>query len=219
LEAARLEGVEHLVYASSSSVYGRCLETPFLEIQRTDEPVSLYAATKKANEAMAFAYSSIHAMRCTGLRFFTVYGPWGRPDMAYFSFAERLRAGAALPVFADGMLQRDFTYIDDIVEGVVRLTLSARRSEDPPHEIFNIGNHHPVRVIDFIEALSGLLGVTPKLEFLPMQPGDVPITCANVDKLRARVGFEPATPLGDGLAQFVQWFDAWRKRSDGRTGV
>lgn len=211
LEAARLSGVEHLVYASSSSVYGDSAQTPFNESQRTDAPVSMYAATKKANEMLAHAYSHVHGMRCTGLRFFTVYGPWGRPDMAYFSFAQRLVAGHALPVFADGMLQRDFTYIDDIAEGVIRLALSQRRIDDPTHEIFNIGNHHPVTVLEFIQTLSSLLGVTPKLEFLPMQPGDVRATCANVDKLRARVGFEPATPLREGLAKFVQWFQAWRQ--------
>ena len=211
LEAARLGRVEHLVYASSSSVYGDSVQTPFEESQRTDAPVSLYAATKKANEAMAHAYSHVHGMRCTGLRFFTVYGPWGRPDMAYFSFAQRLVAGDALPVFADGMLQRDFTYIDDITEGVVRLALSQRRAGDPAYEIFNIGNHEPVTVLDFIQTLSSLLGVTPRLEFLPMQPGDVRATFANVDKLRARVGFEPSTPLREGLAKFVQWFEAWRR--------
>jgi UDP-glucuronate 4-epimerase len=211
LEAAHLCGVEHLVYASSSSVYGACTETPFYEAQRTDAPVSFYAATKKANEVMAHAYSHIHGMRCTALRFFTVYGPWGRPDMAYFKFAQRLVAGQALPVFADGLLQRDFTYIDDIAQGVARLTLAPRRTEDPAHDIFNIGNHQPVTVLDFIQTLSGLLGVRPKLEFLPMQPGDVPITCANVDKLRARVGFEPSTPLHEGLAKFVQWFGGWHR--------
>ena len=215
VEAARLGGVEHFVYASSSSVYGDCAQTPFHESQRTDAPVSLYAATKKANEVMAHAYSHVHGMRCTGLRFFTVYGPWGRPDMAYFSFAQRLVAGNALPVFADGMLQRDFTYIDDIAEGVIRLALSQRRIDDPTHEIFNIGNHQPVTVLEFIRTLSSLLGVSPKLEFLPMQPGDVRTTHANVDKLRARVGFEPATPLREGLAKFVQWFEAWRRAPSG----
>jgi UDP-glucuronate 4-epimerase len=160
---------------------------------------------------MAHAYSHLHGMRCTGLRFFTVYGPWGRPDMAYFSFAQKLVTGSALPVFADDLLQRDFTCIDDITEGVARLALSQRRTDDPAHEIFNIGNHQPVTVLEFIETLSGLLGVTPKLDFLPMQPGDVHATCANVDKLRARVGFEPATPLREGLAKFVEWYEAWRR--------
>jgi UDP-glucuronate 4-epimerase len=213
LEGARSLAVEHLVYASSSSVYGVCTKAPFREGQATDAPVSLYAATKKANEVMAHAYSHVHGIRCTGLRFFTVYGPWGRPDMAYFSFAEKLVAGEALPIFADGLLQRDFTYIDDIAEGVVRLALSSRRIDDPGAEIFNIGNHQPVTVLEFVDTLAGLLGVKPRLEFLPMQPGDVPMTCADVEKLRARVGFEPATPLRQGLARFVEWFQAWRRRA------
>lgn len=203
----------NLVYASSSSVYGACTQAPFHEGQPTDEPISLYAATKKANEVMAHAYSHVHNLRCTGLRFFTVYGPWGRPDMAYFSFAQKLIAGEALPIFSDGLLQRDFTYIDDIAEGVVRLALSSRRLEDPPAEIFNIGNHNPVTVLDFVDTLASLLNVKPRLDFLPMQPGDVPMTCADVDKLRARVGFEPATPLREGLASFVDWFHAWRLRT------
>lgn len=212
LEAARNAAVEHLVYASSSSVYGARTQAPFAESQPTDEPVSLYAATKKANEVMAHAYGQVHKLRCTGLRFFTVYGPWGRPDMAYFSFAQKLMAGEALPIFADGLLQRDFTYIDDIAEGVVRLALSPRRDEDPPAEIFNIGNHRPVTVLDFVGTLARLLNKEPRLEFLPMQPGDVPMTCADVEKLRTRVGFEPATPLDVGLARFVEWFLDWRTR-------
>jgi UDP-glucuronate 4-epimerase len=210
LEAARAGAVEHLVYASSSSVYGVCTQAPFHEEQRTDQPVSLYAATKKANEVMAHAYGQVHGMRCTGLRFFTVYGPWGRPDMAYFSFARKLVAGEALPIFADGLLQRDFTYIDDIAEGVVRMVLTSRRSGDPSAEIYNIGNHQPVTVLAFVDTLASLLGVKPRLDFLPMQAGDVPMTCADVDKLRSRVGFEPATPLQEGLARFVDWFHGWR---------
>jgi UDP-glucuronate 4-epimerase len=213
LEASRQGSVDHLVYASSSSVYGECHEMPFRESQPTDSPVSLYAATKKANELMAHAYSHVHGLRATGLRFFTVYGPWGRPDMAYFSFAEKIRAGEALPVFAEGKLQRDFTYIDDIVEGVVRITLSARPDYAPAHEVFNIGNHTPVTVLEFIRTLSDLMGRQPEFRFLPMQPGDVPVTCADVDKLRARVGFQPSTPLRDGLARFVEWFDAWKTRT------
>ena len=212
LEAARLAQVEHLVYASSSSVYGARTDAPFRESDATDSPVSFYAATKKANEAMAHAYGHIHGLRCTGLRFFTVYGPWGRPDMAYFSFAQKLAAGQSLPVFAGGELLRDFTYIDDIVEGVVRLALSERPAEQPLCEIFNIGNHQPVRVLDFIDTLAGLMAVTPNLQFLPMQAGDVPVTCADASKLRARVGFEPATPLHEGLGRFVTWFRSWQAR-------
>jgi UDP-glucuronate 4-epimerase len=208
LEAARMLRVEHLVYASSSSVYGARRDAPFRESDTTDSPCSWYAATKKANEALAHAHAHVHGLRCTGLRFFTVYGPWGRPDMAYFSFAERMAAGQALPVFAGGELLRDFTFIDDIVEGVVRITLSPPATQ--LSEIFNIGNHQPVRVLDFIDVLARLMGVEPTLQFLPMQLGDVPITSANVDKLRERVGFEPSTPLDQGLARFVEWFRAWR---------
>jgi UDP-glucuronate 4-epimerase len=211
LEAARAIEVQHLVYASSSSVYGARTDAPFVESDATDTPVSFYAATKKANEAMAHAYGQMHGLRSTGLRFFTVYGPWGRPDMAYFSFAQRLAAGDPLPVFAGGELLRDFTYIDDIVEGVSRLALSAAEPHQARSEIYNIGNHQPVRVLDFIETLAQLMGVTPQLDFLPMQIGDVPATCANVDKLRARVGFEPATPLRVGLARFVDWFRHWQR--------
>jgi UDP-glucuronate 4-epimerase len=213
LECAHRCSIGHLVYASSSSVYGECREMPFRESQATDSPVSLYAATKKANELMAHAYSHVHGLRATGLRFFTVYGPWGRPDMAYFSFAEKILAGEALPVFADGKLQRDFTYIDDIVEGVVRIVLSARPDGAPAHEVFNIGNHTPVTVLEFVRTLSDLMGRQPELQFLPMQPGDVPVTCADVDKLHARVGFQPSTPLRDGLARFVEWLGTWKART------
>jgi len=210
LEGARSCKVEHLVYASSSSVYGERAGTPFREDQLTDHPVSLYAATKKANEVMAESYSQVHRLRATGLRFFTVYGPWGRPDMAYFSFAEKITAGESLPVFADGKLKRDFTYVDDVVEGVVRMALTEPRSQDRTHEIFNIGNHSPVTVLHFIEVLAKLLGERPRLQFLPMQPGDVSVTCADVSKLRDRVGFEPATPLQTGLERFVAWFRQWK---------
>ncbi len=209
LEACRRGGVQHLVYASSSSVYGDRADPPFNESQRTDEPVSLYAATKKANELMAHTYAHLYGLRTTGLRFFTVYGPWGRPDMAYFSFAEKLLARQPLPVFGHGTLQRDFTYIDDIVEGVARLALAAPVG-DARHEIFNIGNHTPVTVLAFIETLARQLGVTPQLELLPMQPGDVTLTCADVTRLRERVGFEPSTPLDEGLRRFVQWFRQWK---------
>ena len=209
LEACRHHAVEHLVYASSSSVYGDRADPPFEESQPTDSPVSLYAATKKSNELMAHAYSHLYGLRATGLRFFTVYGPWGRPDMAYFSFAEKICARQPLPVFGHGTLQRDFTYIDDIVEGVVRLALSAPPAGAPAHEIFNIGNHQPVTVLKFIETLAAQLGIEPVLQMLPVQPGDVTMTCADVSKLRERVGFEPSTPLDVGLGRFVRWFKQW----------
>ena len=209
LEACRQLRVQHLVYASSSSVYGDRADPPFSESQRTDSPVSLYAATKKANELMAHVYSHLHGLRATGLRFFTVYGPWGRPDMAYFSFAQRICARQPLPVFGHGTLQRDFTYIDDIVEGVVRLASNQAPAGAPAHEVFDIGNHQPVTVLKFIETLAAQLGIEPVLQMLPMQPGDVTITCADVDKLRERVGFEPSTPLAEGLRRFVEWFRPW----------
>ncbi len=210
LEACRHHRVQHLVYASSSSVYGDRTDPPFRETQPTDSPVSLYAATKKANELMAHTYSHLYGLRATGLRFFTVYGPWGRPDMAAFSFAEKLLAGEALPVFGHGKLQRDFTYIDDIVEGVVRVTFASPPPATPPHEVFNIGNHAPVTVLDFIETLASALGVQPKLQMLGPQPGDVTMTCADVTRLRERVGFEPSTPLSEGLRRFVAWLRQWK---------
>jgi len=213
LEAARHSQVAHLVYASSSSVYGNRSDAPFRESQPTDSPVSLYAATKKSNEVMAHAYSQLYGLRATGLRFFTVYGPWGRPDMAYFSFAEKILAAEPLPVFADGMLQRDFTYIDDIVEGVVRLATAPPIAPAATHELFNIGNHQPVTVLDFIAILAKHMGRQPQLRFLPMQPGDVPMTCADVSRLHARVGFQPVTSLDDGLARFVAWFRQWKAQS------
>jgi UDP-glucuronate 4-epimerase len=211
LEGVRNHGTAHLLYASSSSVYGERADPPFRESESTDTPVSLYAATKKANELMAHAYSHLYGLRTTGVRFFTVYGPWGRPDMAYFSFAEKINAGQALPVFAGGTQQRDFTYIDDIVEGVVRLAMSEPTTAAARHEVFNIGNHRPVTVLEFIRLLAEKFGVTPQLNLLPAQAGDVPMTCADTDKLRARVGFEPSTPLGDGLQRFVEWFRAWKQ--------
>jgi UDP-glucuronate 4-epimerase len=211
LEACRQFKPRHLVYASSSSVYGASLTAPFKESDRTDEPVSFYAATKKANEALAYSYSDLFGVEATGLRFFTVYGPWGRPDMAYFSFAQKMLQGETIPVFAQGALKRDFTYIDDIVEGIVRVLAkpSAATASAAPHTLFNIGNHQPVRVLDFIAALEEVVGVRAKMEFLPMQPGDVPITYADTRKLREWVGFAPATPLGEGLRHFRDWLVGW----------
>ncbi|HYD63077.1 MAG TPA: NAD-dependent epimerase/dehydratase family protein [Noviherbaspirillum sp.] len=209
LEACRRWHPVHLVYASSSSVYGESRRVPFHEDDRTDEPVSLYAATKKANEVMAHSYSHLFGLRATGLRFFTVYGPWGRPDMAYFSFTQKILRGEAIPVFAGGKLERDFTYIDDIVEAVARVLTA--HGADGSHMILNIGNHQPVTVADFIATLERVLGMKARLEFLPMQPGDVPATCADTNRLRELVGFAPATALEDGLARFRDWFLEWRK--------
>ena len=216
LEACRHAKVEHLLYASSSSVYGANAKVPFSEDDQVDAPVSLYAATKKSNELMAHSYSHLFGLPATGLRFFTVYGPWGRPDMAYFSFAEKMARGATIPVFAEGLLTRDFTYVDDIVEGVVRLlfkpTPAGATASGAPHTVFNIGNHNPVRVLDFIATLENVMGVEAKKEFLPMQPGDVSATHASIDKLRDWVGFAPTTPLATGLAHFWTWYRDWAGR-------
>ena len=164
---------------------------------------------------MAHAYCHLYGLRATGLRFFTVYGPWGRPDMAYFSFAQKICAREPLPVFGHGTLQRDFTYIDDIVEGVVRVALAPAIASAASHEIFNIGNHQPVTVLKFIETLAAQLGIKPVLQMLPTQPGDVTMTCADVTRLRVRVGFEPSTPLDEGLRRFVQWFKQWTAAAAG----
>ncbi len=212
LEACRRHSPHHFVYASSSSVYGESRKVPFHEDDPTDEPVSLYAATKKANEVLAHSYSHLFGLRATGLRFFTVYGPWGRPDMAYFSFTRKILRGEPIPVFADGKLKRDFTYIDDIVEAVGRVLVVP--GGDGAHPILNIGNHQPVTVIDFIATLERVLGVKARLEFLPMQPGDVPTTCADTTRLRELVGFAPSTALEDGLARFRDWFLGWEKEDE-----
>ena len=215
LEACRQYKPRHLVYASSSSVYGASLAPPFRESDRTDEPVSFYAATKKANEALAHSYSHLFGLAATGLRFFTVYGPWGRPDMAYFSFAQKMLKGETIPVYAQGALERDFTYIDDIVEGIVRVLAKPATAlgAAAPHMVFNIGNHQPVRVLDFIAALEEVVGVRARIRFLPMQAGDVPMTCADTSRLREWVGFAPATPLKDGLRHFRDWLVAWMNHS------
>jgi len=212
LEACRKHETRHMVYASSSSVYGANAKTPFSESDQTDAPVSLYAATKKANELMAHTYSHLYGLPITGLRFFTVYGPWGRPDMAYFSFAKKMLAGEKIPVFAEGKLYRDFTYIDDIVEGVVRLLFKPRHDEatqagKPPHWVFNIGNNQPVQVLEFIKTLESAFEVRATLDFQPMQPGDVPATHADTSRLQEWVGYKPTTSLEAGLRQFAQWYN------------
>lgn len=207
LEACRQGKIEHLLYASSSSVYGANAKVPFSEDDITDTPVSLYAATKKSNELMAYSYSQLYKVPATGLRFFTVYGPWGRPDMAYFSFTQKLLKGAPIQVFAEGKLTRDFTYIDDIVEGVVRLLFKpSTDAGGVPHAVYNIGNDQPVSVLYFIETLENALGVKATKEFLPMQPGDVPATHADTSKLKAWVDFAPQTTLATGLARFATWY-------------
>ena len=219
LEGCRHHPVRHLVYASSSSVYGANGRQPFSEHDNVDHPVSLYAATKKANELMAHAYAHLFAIPTTGLRFFTVYGPWGRPDMALFKFTRGILAGEPIPVFNNGNMIRDFTYIDDIVEGVVRVLDHApapdpswsRDNPDParssaPYRIFNIGNNRPVELLDCIAALESALGRKATLELLPMQPGDVPSTIADVRDLEEAVDFRPRTELAEGIARFVEWY-------------
>ena len=219
LEGARHHRTGHLVYASTSSIYGLNTSLPFDESQNTDHPVSLYAATKKANEAMAHAYAHLFGVPCTGLRFFTVYGPWGRPDMALFKFTRGILAGEPIPVFNEGRMIRDFTYVDDVVEGIVRVldrppeadpSWNAARADaatsSAPWRVFNIGNHQPVELMRYIRALEAALGMTAKLELLPMQPGDVRATEADTSALQALTGFKPATPVEEGVKRFVAWY-------------
>jgi len=212
LEGCRAARVAHLVYASSSSVYGANHVLPFSEDQRVDEPVSLYAATKRANELMAYSYSHLFGLPATGLRFFTVYGPWGRPDMSPMLFTKAILSGEPIKVFNHGKMRRDFTYVDDIAEGIVR-TLALPQDAPPaagvggaPHAIYNIGNHEAIELETFIATLERLLARTAIREYQPMQPGDVPATFAAIDRLRARTGFAPRTPLVEGLARFVDWY-------------
>ncbi|MFN0316011.1 MAG: NAD-dependent epimerase [Burkholderiales bacterium] len=212
LEACRAHPPGHLVYASSSSVYGGNQKLPFSVADRTDHPISLYAATKKANELMAHTYSHLYGIPTTGLRFFTVYGPWGRPDMSAFLFTRAILAGEPIQVFNHGKMERDFTYVDDIVEGVVRVLNAIPSSQGAvPYRLYNIGNHRPEPLLRFIEILEQVLGKTARKEFLPMQPGDVPSTYADVDDLRQAVGFAPDTPLETGLRRFAQWYREYYK--------
>jgi UDP-glucuronate 4-epimerase len=219
LEGVRRRGVRHLVFASSSSVYGASTRLPFSEHDNVDHPISLYAATKKANELMAHSYAHLYGVPCTGLRFFTVYGPWGRPDMALFKFTAGILRGTAIPVYNGGNMVRDFTYIDDIVEGVLRvidrpaMPDPAWSSEHPdpatsraPYRIFNIGNNQPVNLMRYIEVLEQCLGRKAIIEMLPMQPGDVQATTASVRDLEEAVGFRPRTPVEEGVARFVAWY-------------
>lgn len=219
LEGCRHSQVQHLVYASSSSVYGGNTKMPFSEHDSVDHPVSLYAATKKANELMAHTYSHLYGLPTTGLRFFTVYGPWGRPDMALFLFTKAILEGQPIKVFNHGNMQRDFTFVDDIVEGVIRV-LDRVPAPDPsydavqsdpatssaPYRVFNIGNSDPVPLLDFIGCIENALGKKAEKYLLPLQDGDVPATYANTDALRDWVGFVPGTPVQDGINQFVAWY-------------
>lgn len=204
LERCRKHPPRHLVYASSSSVYGANTKLPWSEADPVDRPVSLYAATKRSNELMAQVYGHVHGLQSTGLRFFTVYGPWGRPDMSPMLFSRAIMDGKPIQVFNHGDMQRDFTYIDDIVEGTLRVL-----DRPAPHAIYNIGNHAPVPLLDYIAALERALGRKAKLEMRPMQPGDVKATYADTAALRKAVGFAPSTPLETGLARFAEWFKAY----------
>ncbi len=224
LEACRHGGIEHLVYASSSSVYGANRKLPFATSDPVDHPVSLYAASKKANELMAHTYSHLYQLPTTGLRFFTVYGPWGRPDMALFLFTRRILAGEPIDVFNHGRHTRDFTYIDDIVEGVIRV-LDQPAAPDPefdplrpdpgssaaPYRVYNIGNNQPVQLTRYIEVLEACLGRKAQKNLLPLQPGDVPDTYADVDSLVADTGYKPATTVETGIQRFVDWYRDYYK--------
>ncbi len=222
LEGCRQHGIKHLVFASSSSVYGANTALPFSVHQNVDHPLSLYAATKKANELMAHSYAGLYGLPCTGLRFFTVYGPWGRPDMAYFSFTKAILEGRPIDLYNHGRMQRDFTYIDDIVEGIVRVADLVAvpdpawngQQPDPatssaPWRVYNIGNNQPVELLQFVETLERCLGKTAQKNLLPLQPGDLPSTCADLDDLTAATGFTPSTSIEEGLARFVSWYRAY----------
>ena len=224
LEGCRGGKIKHLVFASSSSVYGARVNAPFSENDNVDHPISLYAATKKANELMAHSYAHLFRVPCTGLRFFTVYGPWGRPDMAYFKFTRGILAREPIPVFNGGDMVRDFTYIDDIVEGVVRVldlpatpnpawnpTSPTPSSSSAPYRIYNIGNNRPIPLMAFIGILEKCLGRKALLDLLPMQPGDVPATSADISALEKLTGFAPSTPVETGIARFVEWYRQYYK--------
>jgi UDP-glucuronate 4-epimerase len=224
LEGCRHAKVKHLVFASSSSVYGSNAKLPFSEDDNVDHPISLYAATKKANELMAHSYAHLYQLPCTGLRFFTAYGPWGRPDMALFKFTKGILAGEAIQVFNRGEMTRDFTYIDDVVEAVIRV-MDRPAAPDPgfdaknpapstsraPYRVYNIGNNNPVNLMRYIEVLEKCLGKKAKLELLPMQPGDVPATVADVSHLQEAIDFRPTTSVEVGVQRFVEWYRGYYK--------
>lgn len=212
LELTRQNHGAHLVYASSSSVYGAGNQVPFVETANTDHPVSFYAATKKANEVMADSYAHLYGLSITGLRFFTVYGEWGRPDMAPWLFAQAIINKQPIKVFNHGKLQRDFTYIEDIVEGIWRLGMHNVRMNSHNHELYNIGNNQSVALLDFIQCIERACGYTAIKEFVPMQKGDVFVTCANTDKLNQLTGFRPNTPLDQGIQKFVSWYQDYQQK-------
>jgi UDP-glucuronate 4-epimerase len=227
LEGCRHGKIEHLVFASSSSVYGLNETMPFRTTDNVDHPISLYAATKKSNELMAHTYSHLYGIPTTGLRFFTVYGPWGRPDMAYFKFAKAILEGTPIDVYNNGKMKRDFTYIDDVVEGIVKV-LDKPAEPDPtwagkdpkpntsqaPYRIYNIGNSRPVNLMDFIEAIEETLGKKAKKNFLPMQEGDVPATWAMCEDLQKLCGYHPGTPIANGVSRFIAWYKEYSKKQE-----
>lgn len=225
LEACARGGrLRHFLFASSSSVYGANVKAPFCEADCVDHPISLYAATKKANELLAHSYSHLYGVPMTGLRFFTVYGPWGRPDMGYFKFTEAIAQGKAIEIYNQGQMRRDFTYIDDVVEGIMRVMLHPpQRSvgeesqgnslSDALFKVYNLGNHQPVELMRFVEVIERAVGKTAKKIFLPMQPGDVVSTFAGMDNLREAVGFQPTTSIEEGLAKFVAWYLSYSSES------
>ena len=208
LEACRHNKVEHLLYASSSSVYGNQKKTPFSTDDNVDHPISLYAATKKSNELMAFTYSHLYDIPCTGLRFFTVYGPYGRPDMAYFSFTQKIMRGETIKIFNNGDMYRDFTYVDDIVQGIMNMLLNPPKPDEngDKAKVYNIGNNNPEKLMYFIETLEKAIGKVAEKEYLPMQPGDVYQTYADVSDLQRDFDFKPATTIEDGLNRFAKWY-------------
>jgi UDP-glucuronate 4-epimerase len=212
LEGCRYIQPEHLIFASSSSVYGKNTQVPFSVEDRVDTPVSLYAATKKANELMAHAYSHLYQIPTTGLRFFTVYGPWGRPDMAYFKFIKAIAEDRSINIYNYGKMMRDFTYIDDVVTGIIKLIAhypQAHSADQIPYKIYNLGNNNPVKLQEFIATIETLMGKSAQKNFLPMQPGDVIATYADVEELMTDIGFKPSVSIAEGLAKFVQWYQSY----------
>jgi UDP-glucuronate 4-epimerase len=211
LEGARAQRLPHLVFASSSSVYGANRKLPFSESDNVDQPITLYGATKKANELTAYSYAHLYGLPCTGLRFFTVYGPWGRPDMALFKFTKAILAGEPIPVFNEGRMVRDFTYVDDIVEAIVRILAAGTGLHDaaepgPPYQVFNVGNGRQVELLHYIRILETCLGRKAQLQMLPMQPGDIAVTMADVTRLERAIGFRPQTTVEHGVGRFVDWY-------------
>jgi len=213
LECCRHHNVNRLIYASSSSVYGKNEKIPFSTEDRVDKPVSLYAATKKSNELMAYTYSHLYNLETIGLRFFTVYGPWGRPDMAMFLFTDAISKGLPIKVFNHGKLERDFTYVDDIVKGIVKITSSEKINEDQKYTLYNIGNSKPVKLLDFITEIEDNLGEKAKKEMLSMQPGDVERTWADVSQLKKDFGYNPTTSVKEGVAKFVKWYNEYYRKN------